>query len=227
MSCYIGFDPGGSGAFGWCVVLGNGLPLNIITRGIANDAQQAVNDSLQAIGAGTLCGAAFDSPLFWRSAGDRIVDDHLRQRVLHLGAHGGTVNHVNSLRGACLIQGMLAAMLLRQHNSGLLVSESHPKAMLWLLGIADANNPVSAISLGNLGRLFAGNTDNASDHERDAALGALSAWAMSTKPHNWQNLYPLEVPNPISPLSAPLGYWMPQEPDSRRLPHKAFHGNDE
>jgi hypothetical protein len=96
---------------------------------------------------------------------------------------------------------MLAAMLLRQHSNGLPISESHPKAMLWLLGIG--------ISLGNLGTFLAGNTANASDHERDAALSALSAWAMSTQPNGWEDLYPQE-PCAVSPLAAPLGYWMPQ-----------------
>jgi len=46
---------------------------------------------------------------------------------------GGTVQHVNSLRGACLAQGMMAAHILREQNAGVLRSRSRiPRTSLVL-----------------------------------------------------------------------------------------------
>jgi len=210
MCCYIGLDPGGKGAFGWCVAEGTALPLRTIASGVADYAQQAVSASLQAAVSRELCCAGVDAPLTWRTAGDRDVDRYLRQRVLRLGGSGGTVGSVNSLRGACLIQGMMAATLLRERKPNLPISESHPKAMLRLLGIANAANPVNAITSHDLEQFLMGKVTDASQHERDAALTALSAWAMFVQHQSWQDLYLKEAPNPLSPLSAPFGYWMPR-----------------
>jgi hypothetical protein len=205
---YIGYDPGGAGAFGWCVVHGASLPLQVLARGLADNAQEAVTQSLAAIKGGEVLAAGIDAPLFWRPDGDRVVDRVVRENLKGLGGQVGTVNHVNSLRGACLVQGMVAAILLRGHRPNLPVSESHPKAMLWLLKIAQARDSVDVISFANLQAFFAGSTNGASNHERDAALGALCAWAMLNQPQGWQNLHLQEL-NPVSPLTAPLGYWMP------------------
>ena len=205
---YIGFDPGGAGAFGWCVIHGNGLPFNVTARGFADNAQEAVDASMTVLAGEKPLAAGIDAPLFWRTDGDRQVDADLRRRVVQRGGSGSTVNHVNSLRGACLVQGILVAMLLRQKYHNLPLTESHPKAMLWLLSPANVAQPVGQIALADLAQYFDGNVNGASDHERDAALGALSAWAMHKNLDNWQDLYPQEL-NSISPLDAPLGYWMP------------------
>jgi len=70
----------------------------------------------------------------------------------------GTVQAVNSLRGACLVQGILTAILLRQRVPEIHVSESHPKAVLWLLGAATPENPPAAIHLCNLPQFTTGST---------------------------------------------------------------------
>jgi hypothetical protein len=101
-------------------------------------------------------------------------------------------------------------MLVRQtlHPTTRL-TESHPKAALWLLRLAVPGNPVASVDLAQLQSFFSGLVQDASDHERDAALGALSAFAMTTGLEGWRDLFPLEI-NPFTPIAEPLGYWLPQ-----------------
>jgi hypothetical protein len=208
MDCFLGFDPGGAGAFGWCVLSGTQLPLQLLKRGIADHATEAVNDALSAVGANSVRAVGIDAPLFWQPQGDRKADQLVRNKVVLLGCNGGTVNAVNSMRGACLIQGMMTGMLIRKQNVNLPITESHPKALLWLLNIATRGNPTGAIALANLGQLAVGDVSGASDHERDAALGAFTAFAMTAALPGWRNLY-LQEPNVISPLDPPPAYWLP------------------
>ena len=205
---FIGFDPGGAGAFGWCVLTGNKAPLQLVARGVSNHASAAVQSAINAVDGKQVVAAGIDAPLFWQSQGDRQVDARVRERIVQLGARGGTVNSVNSMRGACLVQGMMAAILLRVGHENVMITESHPKALLWLLGHAIPGNPPLQIPLCNLKDLVMGDTDGATDHERDAALGAYSAFAMTMRFAGWENLYSHEC-NPITPLTPVPGYWMP------------------
>lgn len=66
MDAFLGFDPGGAGAFGWCVLSGAQLPLQLVKRGVANHATQVVDDALSAVGANQIRAAGIDAPLFWR-----------------------------------------------------------------------------------------------------------------------------------------------------------------
>jgi hypothetical protein len=139
----------------------------------------------------------------------------VRNAIIQLGASGGTVNSVNSMRGACLVQGMMVAMRLRLQQSHLPITEAHPKALLWLLGCAHGGNPPAGIALSNLQQWIVGkNLAGASDCERDAAVAALSAFAMAQGMNGWQNLY-LQEPNPISPLHPPPAYWLPIQKSPR------------
>jgi len=206
---YVGFDPGGAGAFGWAIVAGTKLPLVLVARGVANHAQEAARAVLGAVGQKPVMAVGIDAPLFWQPKGDRTSDQLVRNAIIQLGARGGTVNSVNSMRGACLVQGLMVAMLLRMKQSQLPITEAHPKALLWLLRCAHSGHPPSTIALNNLQQWMVGkNLAGASDHERDAALGAFSAFAMAQGMAGWQNLY-LQEPNPISPLHPPPAYWLP------------------
>ena len=205
---FLGFDPGGVRAFGWSALSGNQLPLQLIARGVANHAEGAVQAALAAIVQNSVTASGIDAPMYWQPRGDRNVDQLVRTNIVQRGSSGGTVNAVNSMRGACLIQGMMVAMLLRANIDQLPITESHPKALLWLLGIAQPGNPPAGIALGNLQQWIVGNVAGASDHERDAALGALSAFAMTSAMVGWRDLYQQEV-NPITPLNPPPGYWLP------------------
>ncbi len=226
MGLFLGLDPGGAGnqgkapSFGWCVLESttNQPPLQLVAHGIANYAGLAVAASLGAIGNGTLDSAGIDAPLFWQPDGARPVDTIVRARVTHAGGNGGTVNEVNSMQGACLIQGMMAAMLLRGQYPKLRITESHPKALLWHLGIANISNPPGQITLSNLNHLIRSKVAITNQHERDAALSAYTAFAMTTNQPHWANLYlnklswTTQYPNrpyPISPLNPLPEYWFP------------------
>ena len=63
----------------------------------------------------------------------------------------GTVQQLNSLRGAALVQGLVAAMLLSQRVHGLPITETHPKAVLWLLRIASLARGHADVPIATLG----------------------------------------------------------------------------
>jgi hypothetical protein len=207
----VGLDPGGADAFGWCVVEdGPRLRLRVRATGVAGNAG-AVVDAVDRAAAGVaIVAAGIDAPMFWTRSGDRLVDGYMRTAICKLGASGGTVGHVSSLRGACVVQGMVAAMMLRQQNPMLPVTEAHPKAVLWMLGESSKTKKVAGITAKALVRFFdVGTHSMATDHERDAALGALTAWTMLHEAPEWQDIRGLD-PDAVSPLAAPLGYWVPR-----------------
>jgi predicted nuclease with RNAse H fold len=158
-----------------------------------------------------------DAPLFWNSAGDRAADRTVRRAITRLGSSGGTVSSVNSLRGACLIQGILVAMMCQQKTAKAIpITEAHPKALLWLVGKATAEGRPDSIAMSDLNEYVdVSAIQETSAHERDAVLGAIAAFAMESRLVGWRDLYLLE-PNPITPLNPPPGYWMPLSPEPRQ-----------
>jgi hypothetical protein len=206
----VGLDPGGADAFGWCVVEDrSSLPLRVCAAGVADDAGAAIDALGRAAAGAVIAGAGIDAPMFWTTSGDRAVDKYVRKAICKLGASGGTVAHVNSLRGACLVQGVVAAMMLRQKNPSLPVTEAHPKAALWMLREATKTRRVSDITMSALARYFdVGSYATASDHERDAAVGALTAWAMIHRAPGWNDIRSRD-PGAVSPFAGPVGYWVP------------------
>lgn len=208
-----GFDPGGKSSFGWCVAEATeDLPLTIRQIGVASGAAEAVDCARNAIPSGsTIAAAGIDSPLFWRLDGDRAADGLVRTEINNLGAPTawGTVQHVNSLRGACLVQGMLAAVLLRKNFSSIEITEAHPKAMLWLLGVATKRQSAGSVTMREISKYVADGREDLSEHERDAALATLGAWAMKLRRSDWEDLYLREGEgNTFCPVS-PVAYWMP------------------
>lgn len=215
-----GFDPGGESQFGWCVVEASAkLPLSLHRTGVASNAAEAVRCVLKEVPSrSTLIAAGIDSPLFWLPNGDRNADRVIRNEIRKRGASApsGTVQHVNSLRGACLVQGVLAAMLLRATTRSINITEAHPKALLWLIGVCNRSLPVKSVTMCELSEFFSFLSGNLSEHERDAALAALGAWAMTVKAPGWEDLFALEL-QPFAPIS-PVAYWMPSIP-----PNPAVH----
>src|SRR5262249_39290348 len=146
------------------------LPLR--GTGVANNAEEAITAALLAVGTvDEVKAAGIDAPLFWVAAGDRIADATVRTAICARGSAGGTVQHVNHLQGACLVQGMLCGVLLRGRFPRLPVSESHPKAFLWLAGVANPALHPSDVAFGQLTQYFSRIPTGRSDHERDAAIG--------------------------------------------------------
>lgn len=216
---FAGFDPGGESQFGWCLVeASTELPLSILRSGISSNAAEAVNCALRELpSGGTLIAAGIDSPLFWLPAGDREADRIIRRAIKKLGASApaGTVQHVNSLRGACLVQGALTAMLLKAAIPSVNITEAHPKALLWLIGVATKRQPVKSVTMRDLSEFFSFRSGDLSEHERDAALAALGSWAMTVKAAGWEDLF-IHEHQPFAPIS-PIAYWMPSmlpEPSS-------------
>jgi hypothetical protein len=83
---------------------------------------------------------------------------------------------------------MLVAMMCRQRFAdGILITEAHPKALLWLLGKATSGLPPRGVMMGDLNEYVAGNiVEGASEHERDAVLGAIAVFAMESQRTGWQ-----------------------------------------
>ena len=153
----LGFDPGGAEGehFGWAVLRCSPQPpLEVLASGNRSNARDAVHAAFAFVnrGASRIAAAAIDAPLSWVAHEGRQADQTVRLAVAAAGcpAAAGTVQHVNSLRGACLVGGMMAALELRQLLPNLLISESHPKALLWLLPLT---NGTQAPGQGQLGAM--------------------------------------------------------------------------
>jgi hypothetical protein len=178
--------------------------------GLSNNAHQAIHFALASIPEGaTLVSAGIDAPLFWSKTGTRNADHTVRHAIKQAGAPhvSGTVQDINSLRGACLAQGMLAALELRDRYPELPITEAHPKALRWLLP--------------NLLDIEAD-----SEHERDAMLAAVSAWAAYKPSSDWEDLLAYEI-NSYTPVSMPVHYMMPNAPGLKSQHKSDPEGNND
>lgn len=213
MDYYLGFDPGGECRFGWCVCSAkDNDELTLIAAGNASHAQGAFDAALAAIPKSQdPVAVGIDAPLFWLADGGRRADSLVRDAIGRAGApnRSGTVQHFNSLQGSCVIQGMLLAQLLRSRFPTLPITEAHPKALLWLLGIASSDRPAAQVSADSLCSFERDQfPEELSEHARDAVLGALTAKAMVCQEPGWIDLLPMDGAA-IRSVEGPLGYWMP------------------
>ncbi len=210
MTYLAGFDPGGEGGFGWALVENsNVLPLNFIASGVADNCDDAWQAVANAVGNNLLDGVAIDSPLYW-SATTRHVDLILRQELEHFRAKvpHGTVQAVNSLRGACLVQGILVARHARDSFPGIHISECHPKVIIWQLGFATHERHHNAVPIDDFAQFFTLPDRALLEHERDSVISTLSSWAMLHNPYGWNDLRDLD-PGAYSPLGDDIAFWMP------------------
>ena len=128
----LGFDPGGIESFGWAALhIGDAGTFVSLMTGVVSTAPEAVQRAGQC-SPDAPAGVGIDAPLFWVQQGDRRADEHIRKRVVAAGGQSGTVSSVNSLRGACLVQGVLTARLVGVSWPSAVVTEAHPKALLRL-----------------------------------------------------------------------------------------------
>jgi Protein of unknown function (DUF429) len=191
---FIGFDPGGKEAFGWAVIEATPLGLGLVAGGAVTGALTALA-AASAFSVDPPAAIGIDAPLFWVPEGDRNADIQVRALVCGAGGESGTVSHVNSLRGACLVQGVLVARLSRERWPEVPMTESHPKALLRLS--AAAREFISASEFQVIG-----------EHGRDAALGAYAAHAMVTQSEGWHNLV-MHERAPFFPGGSKVAYWFP------------------
>ncbi len=199
----LGFDPGGAEKFGWSICPIDGGELGILKTGVASDALEVIRAVSSVLPPNTrVLAAGIDAPMFWSTTGTREVDPIIRDEIQRrgCGTASSTVQHPNSLRGACLVQGVLLGRYIRQRFNDVPITEAHPKALLWLLDDTERDR---------LNRL----TNGLSEDKRDAVLAAFAAWSMYRRAQGWRNLY-LDEPNPILPLGTPVSYWMPIPPVS-------------
>lgn len=210
MEIYLGFDPGGKKCFGWAVCSPEAHILRVLNFGKANDAMSAICEALSTISnEETIIGVGIDAPLFWAENGKRDVDKMIRNAIQKLGAPfpAGTVQEINSLRGSCLVQGILTAHFLHQRFPDIAITEAHPKALLYLMGIASQKRNHADVILSDLSKYIDCN-HNCGEDERDAILGAITAFAQREKREDWRNLFENEK-HPILPFDYTVGYWMP------------------
>lgn len=210
MDIYVGFDPGGKDKFGWAACASEGKLLRVLATGTVGQAKEAVDQAISAVPKdGILVGAGIDAPLFWTEDEGRHVDKLVRRAIQRLGAisPGGTVQHFNSLQGACLVQGILTAKLLHERLSDVVLTEAHPKALLYLLGIAGVERNPASITLTHLSEYVAYDA-SIGEHERDSVLAAITASAQKIRRRGWINLFEKE-PAPVVPFGYPVSYWMP------------------
>ncbi len=204
----LGFDPGGKNNFGWSVCRtdksGDKLLIQLGKTGLANDALEVVGKVQEAMKSPDFQGlkvlaVGIDAPMFWSGRGNRQVDniirEELKDKCFPREKVGGTVQHVNSLQGACLAQGLLLARHLNEIYEPK-ITEAHPKALLYLLKVLKQDREIN--------KLIAG----LSDHKRDATISAFAAWAMLNEFPGWRDLYQDEC-YPVQPFNTPVSYWMP------------------
>jgi len=208
---FLGFDPGGVHQFGWCVSEAKpGAGLKLLDSGVADNAEAAVHTALNnRKDLKDVSAAGIDSPLYWPIRRNRKADVLIRDIMRQRGARnvGGTVQSLNSLRGACVAQGIIAAHLLRRRIPSIRITETHPKALLWLIEIATTERRGSEIDMSHLKELIAGETKSKCEHERDAVLGSIAAWAMVVARPGWRDLF-IDEEESFAPVS-PVEYWMP------------------
>lgn len=213
VSYYIGFDPGAIGKVGWAVAVRDAsakLP-RVVAYGCAPNVVVAVENSLKIVeGRGKLRCVGIDSPLFWTPTGTRRVDAVVRRSMHERGAvtPSGTVQQLNSLRGACLVQGIAAGHLIRQYSPRVLLTETHPKALLWLLGFASPSREPADVTLSNLAALVITTFGAPNENERDAIISCGAAFAMHSVAQGWCDILRHE-PQPLFLIPGNVAYWMP------------------
>jgi hypothetical protein len=173
----IGYDPGGNGAHGVAeLVVHEGKAIRLATRTV--DTMEDVvsfldrQPSLAALGVDTLtCWST--GPSGWRPA-DRWL------RVQYPMVKNCVVSP-NSLFGSMGLNGMAVVIAAKQRFPDLFVTETHPKVLYWTLAQAtyDYDGLKKAMDTALTSWLNIEVNIN-SEHEWDAAISALTAFAGST-----------------------------------------------
>ena len=202
----LGFNPGGKKSFGWSICHAGPDELTLLRTGLSGDTKGAFDSVIESIksleipGNPGVLAAGINAPMFWSTTGDREVDRVIR-KALPPGQKD-TVLHINSIPGACLVQGASLGKLLHERygGDGFRITESHPSALFQLLEARGQSQELEVLQA-----LIDAIEDYA---EQDAAICAYGAWSMLQRSSGWQDLYLLE-PRSVQPFGTPLSYWMP------------------
>ncbi len=195
---FLGFAPGGLLAFGWCALItaDDGQDIDI-KFGTCSSAEEALACAAP-VTRGQPAAIGVNAPMYWSTDADRKADQIVRGMVLSKGGPSSTVSGINSLRGASLVQGIIVAGLSQERWPDVAITEAHPEALLQIC--PDAEDFLSEIKL---------NFNVKNDHERNATLGAYTAWAYHQRRTGWQDLRAMET-NIFDVLpDSPPRYWFP------------------
>lgn len=240
----IGLDPGGKKAFGWCIATlspkGEIVNFKAGTGSFIDDIIEKVADELKKFNPSVPSAAGIDAPLFWSTAiqngkseraADRIIREkaneklnQIKEREEQKKGSSSTILHINSLRGACLVNGVLSIIRLRGEKRWpkIRITEAHPGALKIIaseqikewkeLQSEDFEFPPEKIGEKN-------------NDEYDAMLAAFSAWKMLMKHKGWIDLIfdkKMEEVEEKEKLFFPAGnniaYWFPKSviPESEK-----------
>jgi hypothetical protein len=193
---FVGFDPGGEKKFGWTVLEATPKSLQFVGAGTGTGVAEVITAALRVL-RGPPAGVGIDAPLFWAQEGDRVADQVVRALVIAAGGPSSTVMAVNSLAGACLVQGVLVAIQAHDLWPETQITEAHPTALLHVCSAAHA----FVDDVPELAQLGA--------HAQHAALAAYAAHAWVTKTVGWHDLAAQE-PRKTLPGGTAVAYWFPK-----------------
>lgn len=209
MVIFLGYDPGGNNAHGVATLVVS--PTGVVTSAGTHLFATAANAAAyfaNALAQGDVGGIGVDTLTEWclGRSGWRPADQWLRSTYPRVA---GSVASPNGLRGSMCLNGLGVVNDLRVHSPGLVVSETHPKALYFAISGNKYYWPSSAHAMRTwLCRQLAGvqcvlNTE----HEFDALL---SAWAcMQGVLGRWtQDLHTLPATTTIvRPVGSTHYYW--------------------
>ena len=146
-------------------------------------------------------GVGIDAPMWWSSheGAGRKADYRIRNKY---NIPSGTVQAANSLRGAALVGGMMLAVRLREKFHDIMITETHPKALLYAIK-SDAAGFAKRFKIPDTW---------SNDHERDASIGAVCAR------EGFEGRWPLDLAlqrcdseqDPSNYWIAPMHYFWPE-----------------
>jgi predicted nuclease with RNAse H fold len=203
---FVGFDPGGKSAFGWAVLEVLDENLRYLSSGTCSDARSAFN-SVTLPGGATPSAVGIDSPLYWEAGEERRADKDIRKALRTAGKPTSTVIHVNSLRGACLVQGALVANFAAEAWPDTRITEAHPKALvhLWPETTAFITSLPSHVI---------------NEHEIDSAVAAYSAYMYLVDSLGEKDLA-RNIVTRFPRFRCQVGYWFPIAGSSSSLTESA------
>ena len=204
-----GFDPGGKNSFGWCVAEID--PKHVIrvieierdgdkAAGVASNADDALCKASRVIKAhgGKLLAAGIDAPLTWaRDGGQRKADKYISDNFKK-----GSAQAVNSLWGACIVQGFLLAKALEKQYPKCLITEANPKPLWEYLKQTRGTEYTKKLCDGCW-------EEGEPDHTRDAIFAAWAAAAAKAQTGGC-DLYKLKDEVKVYRFLDNAVYWWPE-----------------
>lgn len=172
---FLGYDPGGADANGVALLRSDGNR-SLVQVATLDSVESVIGWFRDRVGDHIPRGAGIDTLLTWSPgpSGWRPMDHLLRQRY---PAARSSVMASNSIYGSMCVQGMAAAMLLRQVWPELRLNETHPKVLYYTLsgqlhdfGPGMVDWLMHQIGPGDLA------TPITNEHEWDALISAWATW---------------------------------------------------